>query len=111
MRLADLRPAWLVAADTTFRHDFARQRPAQVIGLHHLCPKCWMTNGGETGTHGIHFLTPDAPATMRPLPGRWVLEGDDFGELTAIGATSDSILVEGGCEAHYFLKDGEVTLA
>ena len=88
------------------------ERPADCHGLHFLCPVCWIKNSGPVGTHAIHCLTPAAPADMRPLPGRWEIVGDTFDTLSLIGANSgsDSVLLTGGCRAHFHIRKGAILM-
>lgn len=93
-------------------------RPSDVMGLHLLCPVCFINNtrlvDGEwrvvAGIHAIHCLTPDAPPDMLPLPGRWQIVGDTFDEVSLV-AGSSSVLLDGGCNAHFWIRDGAIHFA
>ena len=44
---------------------------------------------------------------MEPQPGRWQLVGDTFETLSLI-ADSSSVLLLGGCNAHFFVSHGYI---
>jgi hypothetical protein len=72
-----------------------------------LCPKCFATNGGARGTHSVICWSPGVPQEMRPGPGRWQLQGTSLDDLTLVAASS-SVKLEGGCEAHFFVRNGAI---
>jgi hypothetical protein len=80
----------------------------QADALMFLCPKCFMENGGAPRTHRVICNRPRVP--LRPGiyvgPGRWEFHGTGFDDLTLV-AGSSSILLEGGCQAHFFIRSGE----
>ena len=105
MRLIDLHPTWLgriehVDGRYSWYHDRLR-REAQ--GIMFGCPKC------APGEHMIICWNPDVPDDLSPLPGRWDLVGDNFVTLSLVGrGTSNSVLLTSGCQAHFFVTDGEI---
>lgn len=109
MRLADLSPEWLhTTADGT--HVVPRREDAN--GLKFLCPRCWKEQGSTPiGVHSIicHDLSVLLSNGMAG-PGRWALEGASFDELSLV-AGSSSILLTGGCGAHFFIERGDVRMA
>jgi hypothetical protein len=44
---------------------------------------------------------------MSPTPGRWDFQGTGLQDLTLV-AGSSSVLLTGGCRAHFFVRDGEI---
>jgi len=81
-------------------------------GVRFLCPVCYHDPPvGEVGTHVvICWFYGRVPDDMSPGPGRWVPSGEGLGVLT-LGARpggSDSVKLEGGCGAHFRVRDGVV---
>lgn len=108
MRLLDLDPHFLKAtSDKSWRDDVPR---AEANGIRFLCPKCYAKNGGPEGTHSVICWSPDAPADIRPAPGRWRLEGNGFDDLS-LKAGSSSVQLLGGCDAHFFIESGTIRMA
>jgi hypothetical protein len=108
VRLTDLEAAFLKIVDgcgTTFRHVDILFPEAD--GIFFLCPVCFVTNQGRVGTHGIICWKPHVPQTMPPGPGRWDFQGTGLQDLTLV-AGSSSILLKGGCNAHFFIRNGEI---
>ena len=85
-------------------------------GVMFLCPVCFVKNLGPRGTHSVICWAPDVPQNFEPKPGRWSLHGIGLENLTLKGSTSDSVhLKKGdwvvqGCNAHFFVTDGMVTI-
>lgn len=78
-------------------------------GIMFLCPTCFNNNGGPKGTHSIVCWDPSVPLTENLAgPGRWHLQGDTFENLTLIGPTTSSVLLTGGCNAHFHIVNGEI---
>jgi hypothetical protein len=78
-------------------------------GIMFLCPICFEKNKGPIGTHSILCWQPHVPQTFYPAPGRWRFEGTGIRDLTLV-AGSSSILLQGGCNAHFFVQRGEIRL-
>lgn len=76
-------------------------------GVMFLCPKCFQANGGSVGTHSIICWRPRVPDDVAPKPGRWELVGTGIDDLTLV-AGSSSILLTGGCCAHFFIRNGSI---
>ncbi|RJP17199.1 MAG: hypothetical protein C4529_14990 [Deltaproteobacteria bacterium] len=109
MKLLDLEPRFLTRIDdNNFReHDDI----AQSDGVMFLCPKC--LSRSERGKVGVHWCIcwgPSVPQTTQPTPGRWGLVGTGYQDLSLI-AGSSSVLLQGGCHAHFFIRDGEIVEA
>ena len=76
-------------------------------GVIFLCPKCYQDNGGSVGTHSVLCWSPKVPLTITPVPGRWNLTGTGLSDLTLV-AGSSSVLLTSGCQAHFFVRNGEI---
>jgi hypothetical protein len=115
MKLTDLDPRFLrynqnhagVSFDTVDSITVAQ-------GVSFLCPKCFAENGGAAGTHSVICWSRSrgVPETAQPGPGRWALDGTGFHNLTlngdAIGGGgARSVQLNGGCEWHGFITNGE----
>jgi len=132
MRLVDLEPEWLtygreirtwtrrkedgtdeeVTGPSVYHRKVDSIQAAQ--GVFFLCPKCYSTNHGPVGTHGVICWSRSrgVPDDAVPGPGRWLLEGNGFEDLTLNGdGGSRSVLLTAGCGWHGFVTNGEVTEA
>lgn len=78
-------------------------------GVRFICPVCFL-NGGRIGAHQIMCWAPHVPQTLAPTPGRWHLRGEDLATLSLVGVKSSSVLLTGGCRAHFFVENGLVRL-
>lgn len=76
-------------------------------GVLFLCPRCFKANGGSVGTHAVLCWRPRVPADVDPKPGRWEFQGTGLDDLTLV-AGSSSILLLGGCGAHFFIRGGAI---
>lgn len=113
MRLTILEPHWLKrVSDRSFKKVYSLQ---EADGIRFLCPLCWKVNDGPVGTHSILCWRPHVPQSCYPAPGRWgypapgrwEFQGSSFEDLTLV-ASSSSILLLGGCKAHFFIRNGEI---
>lgn len=105
MKLIDLEPAFLKVEDQThFRHVIKIE---EADGVWFLCPKCFRDNGGAEGTHGVVCWRPKVPQSISPVGGRWEMRGTGLHDLSLV-AGSSSVHVGGGCNAHFFVTDGEI---
>lgn len=105
MRLTDLEPQYLKRIDDAhWRHDATRE---DADGLMFLCPVCFKANSGPIGTHRVICWRPHVPQTTRPTPGRWEIQGANFDDLSLV-AGSSSVALQGGCNAHFFVRGGEI---
>lgn len=87
---------------------------ADAQGIEFLCPKCFAENGGRVGTHAVICWSRSrgVPDHAHPAPGRWMLEGTGYHDLTLNGdppGNARSVLLLGGCDWHGFITNGEVT--
>ena len=79
-------------------------------GVWFLCPKCFAANGGAVGTHAvICWFVGSVPDDVDPKPGRWTPTGTGLNDLTFVPSAgrSHSVLLTGGCEAHFFVTHGD----
>lgn len=98
-----------------FVHDEPREHEewhpadsfAEADGVHFLCPKCFEANRGPVGTHSVICWRPRVPADVSPKPGRWEFHGTSLDDLTLV-AGSSSVLLLGGCAAHFFVRNGRI---
>lgn len=104
--LADLEPHTLGDAQPEgWREDVPW---TEAIGIRFLCPKCWLANGhSDIGVHSMVCWTPAVPQTVTPRPGRWNLVGTSLADATLV-AGSSSIQILGGCNAHFFIRNGRI---
>lgn len=109
MRLTELEPQFLKLCDPaghSFRTDATFE---DNDGLWFLCPVCFKNNGGNVGTHAIICWKPHVPQTIQPIPGRWAQTGSGFHDLSLVAGSSSVLLSgEGGCKAHFFIRNGEI---
>lgn len=112
MKLSELEPEFLkITGDKTSEYV---KTPAEADGVMFVCPKCLHNNGyRRPGVHSVICWEPNVPQTREPKPGRWKMEGSGFHDLTLV-AGSSSVLIrkeEGGCGAHFFIRNGEIVEA
>lgn len=107
VKLRDLEPRFLKVIDG---HTFQwKDVPFdQADGVTFLCLVCFVAKGGPIGTHQIRCWQPNIPQTVSPTGGRWHLRGTGIDDLTLIGEKSNSVLLKGGCNAHFHVVKGEI---
>lgn len=106
MKLLELNPQLLKRIDDrSYRSEGVPF--AEADGILFLCPKCFIANNGPVGTHSVLCWRPHVPQTMSPKPGRWDFQGTSVEDLTLV-AGSSSVLLTGGCCAHFFVRNGEI---
>lgn len=82
---------------------------AEADGIMFVCPKCFITRGGRAGAHSIIcWFKGKVPDTLDPKPGRWNPSGTGLGDLTFVGPGSTSVLLQGGCNAHFHVVKGQI---
>lgn len=83
---------------------------AEAQGISFLCPQCFKNNNGPVGTHTIicWFTDRGVPDNETPGPGRWSPSGTSYADLSFVGPQSASILIQGGCNAHFFIRNGAI---
>jgi hypothetical protein len=88
---------------------------AEAQGIRFICPKCFNANGKQRpGVHSIVCWSRSrgVPDDAHPGPGRWMLDGTGFHDLTLNGdppGSARSVLLKAGCGWHGFITNGEVT--
>lgn len=108
MRLLDLEPQFLRIAEPNKLYHHV-DSIAEADGMLFLCPKCFVTNAGPVGAHSVVCWRPHVSQTELPVPGRWEFEGTGLHDLTLV-AGSSSVLITGGCNAHFFVRGGEIVM-
>lgn len=82
-------------------------------GIEFLCPRCLREMGGTVGTHRIvcWSTTRGVPDRARPGPGRWLMLGTGYRDLTLEreNGRSRSVHLLSGCNWHGYVTGGEVT--
>ena len=87
---------------------------AEAHGIQFNCPKC---SDGERGHIVICWSrSAGAPEDIPPLPGRWSLHGTSIYDLTLDGDVGNansnrSVQLQGGCNAHFHVTNGEIVPA
>lgn len=115
MKLTDLEPEFLRydAADQDGTHTSYRRVGSieEANGLQFVCPKCLTANGYErAGVHSVHCWCVGVPLDVGLVgPGRWILVGTGFADLTLNAPNSRSVQIIGGCAWHGFITNGDVT--
>jgi hypothetical protein len=106
MKISELEAQFLKCEEggRTWRHV---ESIGEADGIIFLCPVCFTANKGNIGTHSIICWRPHIPQSVTPGPGRWQFVGTGYGDLT-LQAGSSSILLTGGCNAHFFIRNGEI---
>jgi hypothetical protein len=110
LRLVDLEPAWVRLTENGYRHV---DTIAEAQGILFLCPQCFTKNGGPVGTHAVLCWSRSrgVPDGVTPGPGRWMLAGTSFEDLTLDGdppGQPRSVDLGAG-EWHGHITNGEVT--
>jgi hypothetical protein len=83
---------------------------AEAHGIMFLCPQCFGEDPpGPVGCHMMICWRPFVPPHVTPKPGRWELVGTGLDDLTLV-AGSSSIKITGGCNAHFFVGGGAVSM-
>lgn len=95
----------------TGEQNFQRtQVMAGADGIILCCPKCFLANNNSAiGTHSIICWAPHVPENWRPGPGRWRLEGTSIDDVSLV-ASSSSVRLTSGCEAHFFVRSGQIEM-
>lgn len=104
MRLVELDARFLRIVDATHRRVVDALTDAD--GVIFLCPKCYAANGGSVGTYSIICWKPGVAPEHLPGPARWPMTGASLADLTL----SPSVLIIGGCAAHFFVRGGAIEM-
>jgi hypothetical protein len=107
MRLIDLHPSFLNHVSET--EEFWDVSFNEANGIQFLCPECTRRkrNGENIHVHSVICWNPSVPQSVPPNPGRWNMAGTGFDDLSLINGSS-SVLLQGECNAHFWIKNGEV---
>lgn len=86
---------------------------AEADGVFFLCPKCFETNGNSNvGTHGcICWFRGRVPDSQTPGPGRWNPQGTSIDDLSLVPPGMPSVQLNGGCNAHFNVTNGQISFA
>lgn len=97
-----------IVRDGHVYHHYDGVTLANAHGVIFLCPKCFVANGGEMGTHSvICFFEGKVPDDAQPGPGRWKPTGTGIDDLTFVpGKKSHSVALQAGCMWHGFVTNG-----
>jgi hypothetical protein len=106
VKLTELEPQFLkIESDTLFRHV---DTIGEADGIAFVCPLCLRNQQmSRPGVHSVICWQPRVPQTIPPTPGRWSFSGTGYEDLT-LTAGSSSILLQGGCGAHFWITNGEI---
>ena len=107
MNLSDLQAVFVKWVDP--HHRQLVETLAEADGVKFLCPKCFAENGGAVGVHSIICWSPEVPQDTFPTPGRWSMQGASLTDLTLVAGPS-SVLLTGGCQAHFFVRNGQIEM-
>lgn len=111
MRLTDLEPTFLKYAPVDGQNIVIRDVPmAEADGILFRCPKCHTENPGAVKIHPVRCWLPKIPKAVDSSPGRWDLVGTGFHDLSLEATPARSVLLTGGCNAHFLVTNGEVML-
>ena len=110
MRLTELEPKFLKIDGINFGSFRRIDSIDEADGIIFICPVCFTANRGNVGSHSIICWRPKAPQAVNLTgPGRWEFTGTGYEDLTLV-AESSSVLLRGGCNAHFFVRDGNIDL-
>lgn len=97
----------LVTGPREYRHRV--DTIAEADGISFLCPKCVDDQG--RGHSVICWFEGKVPDDATPGPGRWNPSGTGYSDLSFVpGAKSNSVQLNGGCNAHFLVANGMVEL-
>lgn len=85
---------------------------AEADGVFFLCPKCFAANGNSNvGTHGVRCWFKGVPDSYVPGPGRWNPQGTSIDDLSLVPPGMCSVQLNGGCNAHFNVTNGQISFA
>lgn len=107
MKLSELDPSFLISVDE--RTHRRTNLITEADGVIFLCPKCYQENiNSDRGIHSIICWQPHIPLDgIKSGPGRWNFEGTGYDDLSLVNGSS-SVALNGGCNAHFWIKNGEI---
>ena len=100
MKLTDLAPIFLAMPEGQVMPPASSIAEAE--GIRFRCPVC--------RDHTIICWQPNVDPDFPPRPGRWWLRGTGFADLTLEGqeGKGSSVLLTGGCLAHFLVRGGSI---
>lgn len=108
IRLTDLEAQFITYDDAVWKNSLS---VVDASGVMFICPRCFIDNDGSIGTHSIicWFADRGVPPEQDPKPGRWRPgASSSIGDLTFVGPDAVSIQIIGSCNAHFFVRNGQV---
>ena len=111
MKLSDLNPEFIRWGISSGGQGFKRVDSIdEAHGIMFICPKCADGNGHRVICWSRSRGTPE---DVHPLPGRWAIRGTSFVDLTLDGDVGNansnrSVQLQGGCNAHFHVTNGEI---
>lgn len=112
MKLTELEPSFLLISEQDENTYQMVDNIAEAQGVSFLCPKCMADRGGKPPIHSIicWFDGRGVPNELHPKPGRWNPSGHGYTDLTFVGPGATSVLLAGGCQAHFHIENGEIKM-
>lgn len=110
MQLIDLEPQFLTITDPRTWHHVNDIQIAQ--GISFICPVCYRNNNGPVGIHSMicWFNGRGVPPDLKPGPGRWNPSGTGYSDLSFVGPGATSVLLQGSCNAHFHIVNGQIQI-
>lgn len=114
MRLERLEPEFVKITGRNPTVYTVVESLAEAEGIQFLCPKCFILNKGNVGTHLVLcWFEGKVPDDETPGPGRWTPSGTGFHDLTFVPGVKHhavSVKLDSGCNWHGHVVNGDVTL-
>jgi hypothetical protein len=104
MKLRELEPTFLKVIDHC--QSLMTDDIANADGIMFKCPKCFSEKKSLKGTHSIMCWQPNVADERHPKGGRWNLVGSCYDDLELQNGSSS--ILQSGCNAHFFIRNGEV---
>lgn len=111
--LTQLSAAFIKLTSVTPRKSWRKLRGVKALetaqGLWFQCPKCFEPRSKRGHFVLCWFRNRGVPDDMDPGPGRWTPSGTGLTDLTFVPGEppmSVSVLLQGGCGWHGFIRDG-----
>lgn len=105
MRLIELEPKFLriikFKNDWVLTDDFSK-----ADGIWFYCPKCFPNK--KVSNHRIVCWQPHIQQSESLSVGRWYFIGSDYYDLSLI---KGSFSIKSGCQAHFYIRNGEIQWA
>ena len=120
VRVVDLSPRWCgqPRLDLSFSYVDDIQ---DAYGLLLVCPLCYINKGyTDIGVERLLLWQPSVPKeifidskvfSFFVESGRWHFSGTGFDDLTLINGSSSILLLGEGCNAHFWIRNGQIEWA